>query len=369
MAKMWKWCRLSIAAIPLLSGMAAAQEPAKAVTNTYVDPLGFSDANWLSRSTMATLAAKQNGDDQGMATYLNYAITLGAMTNPADELLGATLTPVSDTLRAQLAIPAGRGLLATNLRNDGPSAQAGVKANDILLTLADKPLGSADDLTKQLKAAGEAAVALKVLRSGKPVTLTVQPVYHVTLGAPAAAKKDYFIGVSVDAIDESLRAQLGLTGGVVITEITKGSPAEKAGVQPHDIIVELGGKAISATENLTSQVQANKDKETTLKLLRGGKPMSVQIAGAPRPGQSATVSKTVARYFTPTTANPGYGIRWAAINSGGTDESVKLWDRLAAAEKQIKELRRVEELEKELAALREAVEKMEADRKAAKGKK
>src|SRR5262249_48876977 len=80
----------------------------------------------------------------------------GART-PADEPLGARLQPVGEALRARPGLPAGQGLLVAAVRDDGPSALAGLRQNDVLVALADKPLASADDLAKQLKAAGEAA--------------------------------------------------------------------------------------------------------------------------------------------------------------------------------------------------------------------
>src|SRR5262249_4482623 len=109
-------------------------------------------------------------------------VVVARVQDPADEVLGATLQPAGDALRAQLAPPPGQGLLVAAMRADGPSAQAGLKQNDLLVALADKPLASADDLTKHLKAAGEATVPLKVLRAGRVVTLQVRPVYRVTLG-------------------------------------------------------------------------------------------------------------------------------------------------------------------------------------------
>ncbi len=205
--------------------------------------------------------------------------------DPADELLGATLQPIDDTMRSQLDIPAGQGLLITALRGDGPSAQVGLKPNDILLTLGGQPLAAVEDVGKQLKAAGESAVPLKILRAGKPLTLQVRPIYRVTLGAVVEAKAEYFIGVNIDAVDDAIRAQLALPEGegVVVNEVISGSPADKAGVKKHDILLEIGGKRIDSPQDLAREVQLAKDKPTTLKLLRGGKPLTLPVTGSLRP--------------------------------------------------------------------------------------
>ncbi len=306
-----------------------------------------------------------NGDDIWVdVTNSNLDNLLVArLVDPTDGLLGATLQPVGDVLRAQLDIPAGQGLLVASLRGDGPSAQAGVLQNDILLSLADKPLASADDLTKQLKAAGEAPASLKLLRAGKPVALQVRPVYRVTLGPVEQKKTEYFIGVSIDSADDALRSQLGLPAGrgVVVTDVVAGSPAEKAGVKKYDIVVELAGKPIDSPETLSAQVQANQEKGVKLILLRGGKSMTIPIAGAVRKVEASPPSaEAFGRYLTLRDQN-GYT---ALVNSN------VLSDRLAWSAAGGDDLRpRLDHLEKELKALRAAVEKLNETLKAGKATK
>src|SRR5262249_13623019 len=159
--------------------------------------------------------------------------------------------------------------------------------NDILLTLAEQPLTAADDVAKQLRAAGEKPVALKVLRIGQPVTLQVRPVYRVTMGPVEEKKTEYYIGVNIEPVNDALRSQLAVPAvpgnrGVLSREAVAGSPAEKAGVKKYDIVVELADKAVESPEHLARQVQAGKDQPTTIKLLRSGKPITIAITGAVR---------------------------------------------------------------------------------------
>src|SRR5262249_51279911 len=150
---------------------------------------------------------------EGTAVSALGDVLVGRLHDPTDEMLGATLQPVNDVLRAQLGIPAGRGLLVTFVRGDGASAQAGLRQNDILLALAERPLASPADLNKELKAAGESAVPLRILRAGKSMTLQVRPSYRVTIGPAAAQKTEYYIGVSLGTVEDALRAQLALPSG------------------------------------------------------------------------------------------------------------------------------------------------------------
>ena len=266
--------------------------------------------------------------------------------DPLEELLGATLKPVDEVLRAQLVIPAGQGLLIASLRANGPSAETGLHKDDILLSLGAKPLASTDDLTKQLLAAGQSNVPLKVLRGGKPVTIQVRPEYKVTFGPVAKEQIEYYIGVGLEPIEDALRTQLGLSAGqgVVITDVVKGSAAEKAGLQKHDLALELGGKPVGTPEALAHQVQENRDTPSSLKLLRAGKVLTVPITGRVRKVQANL-----------TTGNPEKIVTWL---DAGNDLYVDRVNAKYAALSRRQQTERQTQLEHELKALNERVEKL-----------
>lgn len=262
------------------------------ITNVWAQADGESKASWVQADANAGVW------DSFITASDHYSIALNelyAFRDPADELFGATLSSVGDAARAQLGIPAGQGLLVSNLRADGPSAAAGLKLHDILLTLSDKPVGSSDDLTKLLKAAGDAPATLKLIRAGKPMTLQVRPVYRVTVGFVGEEKKEYFIGVSLNPVEEAIRVQLSLPAnqGVVVTEVTAGSPAESVGIKPHDILMEYGGKVIDTPEGLAALVQAGRDKPTTIKVVRGGKALSIAVTPAVRKVETTSAADSV----------------------------------------------------------------------------
>jgi membrane-associated protease RseP (regulator of RpoE activity) len=288
---------------------------------------------------------------------------LAVFHDPADAALGATLEPVSDALRAQLGIPKGQGLVVASLAGDGPAADAGLQEKDVLLDVADKPLASADDLPKWLKAAGEAPVRLRLFRAGKPVNLQVRPIYRVTLGPVGEQKTDYYIGVAVAHPDETLRAHLELpaAAGLVANEIVASSPAEKAGVKVHDILLELDGKALDSPETLVAQVQAAGNKAATLKLLRGGKPMTLTITPELRKVESAPHHEAL-RFWYNNSLHPHVDLKYSGhprlewrsnVQRTPSDDSVD---------------KRLDHLDRELKALRQAIDELRAGLKTGKSK-
>ena len=65
-----------------------------------------------------------------------------------------------------------------------------------------------------------------------------------------------YIGVSIATVTDDVAAQLGIkeAKGVLITDVLRGGPAEKSGVKPYDIIVNIGGKDIEDATALQNAV-------------------------------------------------------------------------------------------------------------------
>jgi membrane-associated protease RseP (regulator of RpoE activity) len=298
-----------------------------------------------------------------------------AERDPANDLLGAKFTALTETQRAQLGIPAGEGLLVSALQKNGPSAAAGLKQHDILLRLGDRTLAEPDDLSKHLKAAGDSPIPLKLLRGGKHVTLKVRPIYRVTLGPVGQEKKEYYIGVSLGAPDEALRSHLNVPAGkgVIVNSIVEKSPAETAGVKKHDIILEYGGKAIETPEMLSAEVQAGQDRPSTLLVLREGKPMKIPVTAASRDVVAEIrVSDKLLRLWSlqngqPRTVETWLGGREAAVPRAEEDRFAR--ERKDWLDREAKLAQQLDDLRYQVRALAEAVERLNSATKGRDAKK
>ncbi|MBX6313581.1 MAG: trypsin-like peptidase domain-containing protein [Isosphaeraceae bacterium] len=93
------------------------------------------------------------------------------------------------------------------------------------------------------------------------------------------------IGVMVEPLTRSLARQIGVdpkTQGVLVMEVTKGSPAEKAGLKQGDIITHFDGNPVSTRKSLQYLVQTSDiGKSYELRYLRNGKEHIVTLAPAP----------------------------------------------------------------------------------------
>ncbi len=90
-----------------------------------------------------------------------------------------------------------------------------------------------------------------------------------------------YLGVSIQNLTEELARSFGYdsTKGVLIGDVTSGSPADKAGLKSGDIITELNGKAMDDMNHLRNTVAATPPgTEVKLEVFRDGKRKTVEVA-------------------------------------------------------------------------------------------
>ena len=197
---------------------------------------------------------------------------------------GMTLAPADPALQAHLSLGKNEGLIVTAIDPGCPAAAAGIHQNDVLIRLGEDEsktvaLAKPADLEEGLKAAGDRPTSLVLLRAGKKMSVKVQPLFKVSLGPVRPEPPAYWIGVSAGPVEPALRTQLQipLGQGLIITEIHKDSPAVKAGIQPHDIFLNMDGVALSDPAALTKLVQSRGEKPLTVELLRQGHKQEIQV--------------------------------------------------------------------------------------------
>lgn len=276
------------------------------------------------------------------------------------------LAEPDDALRAQLRLPKDRGLLAIFVRAHGHAWTAGVRQNDVLLSLDDAPLAKPGDLDARLKQAGEKPMTLAVIRKGAPQSMKVQPQVKVSLGPVEQEEAPtYWIGVSVSTLDPALRSQLDVpeNQGLLVTNVVEGGPAAKGGLKTNDVLLTVAGQPLNSQPALSELVQKFGEKTFEVEFIReGSRNMVSRLTPEKRKtGQSFKVSivpthpigTTVVRpgvvqfgqnlpsmFRTTPSATPGGFNIWSPVNPGlpsKPDASTKRLDEMSG---EIKELRK-----------------------------
>jgi serine protease Do len=80
--------------------------------------------------------------------------------------------------------------------------------------------------------------------------------------------------------------------GVLVADVKQGSPADKAGLKVHDVILEMNGKKVESYDVFRNEVAAMRPGSSVrLNGLRDGKPLDLTITLGERPGTVAQAQK------------------------------------------------------------------------------
>ena len=104
-----------------------------------------------------------------------------------------------------------------------------------------------------------------------------------------------YIGVLVNELTPELAPKLGVSKdlkGPFVTHVFPGEPADKAGVKPYDVIIELNHKAIrSPGELITAVTGVSVGESVPIKVSRGGQVKELSIKVSQRPGAPQVVKR------------------------------------------------------------------------------
>ncbi len=99
-----------------------------------------------------------------------------------------------------------------------------------------------------------------------------------------------FLGVYGQDVTSDMAGLLSLkeSGGVLVAQVEKGSPADKAGLKSHDVILEMNGKRVRSYDAFRNEIATFRPgSQVRLNVLRDGKPLELAITLSERPGTAA----------------------------------------------------------------------------------
>ena len=103
-----------------------------------------------------------------------------------------------------------------------------------------------------------------------------------------------YMGITVSNTDEESAAMFGLPVGAYVMTVEKGGAAERAGLQPKDIIIDLGGYEVKGITTLTRALRNFKAGDsTTITIIRSGGQMELEITLDEKPQATEPTAPTM----------------------------------------------------------------------------
>jgi Do/DeqQ family serine protease len=183
--------------------------------------------------------------------------------------LGVNVQPITPDLAKALKVDPYTGALVSDCAVNGPAAQAHLVPGDIITKVAGKPIHDDQELIREIinHDVGQ-PVALEVMRTGKLFTASAilaarpEPPVKPTPSEESKTNPAQGYGITMKPLPADLAQKYGFTGKgqVYVSFVDPNSAADKAGLQPGDVILESGG-----TPNPTiDQIKAAGGKGTLL---------------------------------------------------------------------------------------------------------
>jgi serine protease Do len=199
--------------------------------------------------------------------------------------LGVSIQDVDRNLADSFGLDRPRGALIAQVGKDSPAEQAGLEPGDVILSFAGEAIETSADLPHVvgLISPGTKVVAV-IFREGKEQDLTVEvgglgadEVASVNDGV-AADGSISILGMRLVEADPAELSSIGLSGGVAVSEVDRGSPADEAGVMTGDVLTRLGNQPIGRIEDLDGLAeQLIPGSSVPARLIRGRSPLFIGI--------------------------------------------------------------------------------------------
>jgi serine protease Do len=199
--------------------------------------------------------------------------------------LGATGQPMTAEIAQAVGLDRPRGVLVKEVAAGSPAADAGLRAGDVIVAIANHEVDDPEDLRFRVATLPVAKpTPVTYWRAGK------QEVASVTLVTPPEIPprdtqtlegRHPLAGVTVSNLNPALAEELSLDmtlRGVVVNDVRDGTYAQRIGLQKGDVVASVNGKSIANVAALR-QVMSTPSSPWALSIKRGSQTLSITVRG------------------------------------------------------------------------------------------
>ncbi|MFA5249872.1 MAG: DegQ family serine endoprotease [Parachlamydiales bacterium] len=187
--------------------------------------------------------------------------------------LGVFLQPIDKEMAEALNLEKTEGALISGVAKDSPAEKASLKEGDIIIEYNGRPIKNLFSFRNELALLDPGQkINLKVLRDSK------ERIVNVTLGDNPdegfLAKQANQIGFEVSELKDvpaEMLQQFGLNSsieGLIVTSVKRGSLAERAGLLPGMLVVQVNQKKVKTIKDFQAALQETEKKKHLLLLIR-----------------------------------------------------------------------------------------------------
>ncbi len=182
--------------------------------------------------------------------------------------LGVGIQDLTPELADYYGLKSQKGVLVTQVFEGDPADQAGIRVNDIIVSVDGRPVSTGRELSSLIAntAVGQ-RTTVELIRDGSTQSVTVTLAKRdddEKTPAPARSRDSDEMGIEVTDLDSDIARRFGIDAqeaGVLVTAVKEDSLARKADLRPGDIIKEINRTVVNDRSDYLRLMKQHKDKD------------------------------------------------------------------------------------------------------------
>jgi Do/DeqQ family serine protease len=203
--------------------------------------------------------------------------------------LGIGIQNVTSDLAGSFGLKDVLGVIVTSVTANSPAGQAGIKQGDVIVSFNGANVSDGNELRNRVaQTRPNTRASVGILRDGqsKSVDVTLgefQPKSIASTGEngdPNVESAQGKLGLSLEPLTPQLARQLDLTdasSGLVVRNVQAGSPADEAGIEEGDVILQVNRQAVKSSAEVQMAIANSKGNSVLLLINRGGQNLFVTV--------------------------------------------------------------------------------------------
>jgi serine protease Do len=251
----------------------------------------------LAIGTIASVGCAQTADRQ---TRTRKIVIHGDSKQGA--WLGVQLQDVTRSRKDSKELGTTKGAYVSDVVEDSPAEKAGITKGDVIVKFGDATIENSDDLMTAVRnTPPKTEVKIELVRKTDHKVLTATlarqrapQAYTYSFRMPRMPRmpalphprieynvgdESESLGLQLEPLTKQLAEYLEVPGGrgLLVTEVSPGSKAEKAGFKAGDAIVKMNGASVRDIEDLHTELADARDTVAAVDIIRRGKPVTLSV--------------------------------------------------------------------------------------------
>ena len=191
--------------------------------------------------------------------------------------LGINIQEVTPEIAKWFKLNENHGVLVAEVTKDSPAEKAGLQRDDVIVELDGQPVGEIGAFRSHIATtAPGSSLKLTVIRGGERIEKTVEvgtlPGDKTAKGGGGKQEPRTKLGITVQGLSDDLAKRMGYEGesGVVVSQVTPGSQAARAGIKPGMLIKEVNRQPVNNPREFEEAIQKGPKDQAALLLVQDG---------------------------------------------------------------------------------------------------